>query len=201
MCVCLIGYGNNQSKLTIENLTSPITTTSTTIERTDTDTKQIDLASIDVDNALDYSNDTLTITKGGTYQLSGVLEGAIKVTTNEDVDLILDNVQVISNNGACISFEGNANYTISTTCETENYLVDSVANSDKAVIKSNGNLTITGLGTLIVTGLNQDAIVANNINFLDTTIDITAQNHSVNCRELTINNSDIIVYDAGTKLF
>lgn len=202
MCICFIGYGNNQSKLAIENLTSPtITTAATTLERTNVEATKINLAEPDTDANFAFSNNTLTITKGGTYHLLGILEGNIKVTANENVDLVLDNVQVISNDGAAISFLGNADYTISTTCETENYLVDSLANIDGAVIKSKGNLTVTGLGTLIVTGLNQDAIVAENINFLDTTIDISAQTHSVNCRKLTINNSDIIISDAGKILF
>ena len=202
MCICFIGYGDNQSKLAIENLTSPtITTAASTLERTNSEATQINLAEIKTNHNIAFVNDTLTITKGGTYHLSGILEGAIKVTANENVDLILDNVQVISNKGAAISFLGKANYTISTTCETENYLVDSLSNFEGAVIKSNGNLSITGLGTLIVTGLNQDAIVADNINFSDTTIDISAQNHSVNCRNLIINNSDITISGAGKILF
>ncbi len=162
-------------------------------QRTFSKPKRINLADIREDDSIDFDNTTLTLKSGGAYELYGAFEGNIRVDTDECVEIILNNAQIISNSGAGINFLGNGEYTLYSCGGTENYIVDSQDNACGATICSNGNLTITGKGTLIVTGLNNHALnIKNNINILDTTIDISANSTLARCQNMIIYNSEII---------
>ena len=191
--VCMVGYDKNDNYLTSSCFgLDP--------QRTFSRTEQINLTDIHANDSISYDGSTLTLRFGGTYELLGAFEGNICVDTNENVEIILNNVQIISNSGAGINFLGNGEYTIHSLKGTENYIVDSLDNAEGAAIRSNGNLTITGKGTLIVTGLNDHAIIAkNNINILDTTIDISANETLARCQNVIIYNSEIITNKSKNK--
>lgn len=106
-----------------------------------------------------------TITEGGTYTLSGVINDTVVVNTTGNVKLILDNVTIKSSNGPAIMIEQAENTliylkegTINTLEDSANYTVnDTDINS---VIYSKDDLILDGIGKLVVKANYQDAIVS-----------------------------------------
>lgn len=94
------------------------------------------------------------ISSGGTYTFSGALDDKISVDTAEDVTIILDNVTIKSSDGAGIKCKEGSNVTIKligTNAIT--------ADNENDGINSEGDLTITGDGSLAITA-EDDAIHA-----------------------------------------
>ncbi len=113
------------------------------------------------------SETTVTITKGGTYTLSGTLEDGqiiIDAGNGDAVTLILNNVDLTCSYSAAISVLQAASVTISTATDTENTIAD--GNSDSrgeddeidAAIYSKDDLIFDGDGILSVTGNYDTAI-------------------------------------------
>lgn len=94
------------------------------------------------------------ISSGGTYTFLGALDDKISVDTAEDVTIILDNVTIKSSDGAGIKCKEGSNVTIKligTNAIT--------ADNENDGINSEGDLTITGDGSLAITA-EDDAIHA-----------------------------------------
>ena len=102
-------------------------------------------------------NEDIKITKGGTYILEGILEGAsiiVDVDKSEDVQLVLNNVTINADDFAGIYIvEGDeititlAENSVNTISDTGSYVkIDS--NSVDALIYSKADLIINGSGTL-----------------------------------------------------
>lgn len=94
------------------------------------------------------------ISSGGTYTFSGALDDKISVDTAEDVTIILDNVTIKSSDGAGIKCKEGSNVTIKligTNAIT--------ADNENDGINSEGDLTITGDGSLAITA-EDDAVHA-----------------------------------------
>ncbi len=147
-----------------------------------------------------FSNDTLYITRGGNYKLCGNFEGNIVVDTNlQNVSIILNNVQIISNNGACIQFTENCGKcSIIALKDTENYLADSLVNTSGA-INCQKSIKISGEGKLIITGLGGDGIIADSINISAVNLDISASGRVFVSNVLTINNSELVINAEGVS--
>ena len=147
-----------------------------------------------------FENNTLYITSGGKYKLFGALEGNIIIdATNEDVELLLDNAQIVSNKGACISFTENCvNCSITALDDTENYLIDSLSNVD-GVINCPSSLTFSGKGNLIVTALGGDGIVTKKLKLFNAKLDISATGRTVATDNMAVINSEIVISAEGVS--
>ncbi len=106
----------------------------------------------------EVSEDTVTITKGGTYVLSGTLTNGQIVVNNTDSDtvrIVLDGVEITNETTAALSVL-QAERTILTTAENTDNQIAATAESfpetdeAQAAIYSEDDLTLNGTGTLAV---------------------------------------------------
>lgn len=113
----------------------------------------------------------VSIIEPGTYRISGTLpDGDLRVDTPYDSQavtrVILDNVHITSHFGAALNIGHNTQNDVIVYLveDSINYLSEdsttpAVYNDQRATLYANGNLAITGLGTLVVTANTEDAIV------------------------------------------
>ncbi len=134
---------------------------------------------------------TVTVTKGGSYTLTGTLEdGQIIVDASKDetVELILNGVSITSSTTAAI-YAKQSDMTIVTLAEgTENVLSDASAyvyasaeeDEPSAALYAKDDLLIRGTGTLYVYGNYQNGVTSkDDLVVEDGTIYIEAQNHGM----------------------
>lgn len=135
--------------------------------------------------------DTVTITKAGTYEISGSLsDGQLVVAANkesDDVQIILNGVTV-GNSKTSPFFVESADKVIVTLAEgSTNQLTDGAdytfeadADEPDATIFSKADLTFNGTGKLKVTGNYKDGIRSkDDLVFIDGQYDITAANNGL----------------------
>ena len=108
-------------------------------------------------------NGKVTIQKAGTYLLSGTLaEGQLLVDAEEGAEIILifDGFKISNSTNAPLLFESGSSITLVLKDNSENAVTDlrSSAEENKAAIYTKSDLTISGNGTLEVTGTAEDAI-------------------------------------------
>ncbi|MEO1768808.1 carbohydrate-binding domain-containing protein [Candidatus Enterococcus ferrettii] len=117
-----------------------------------------DAGSIVNGEGAEVSDNTVTITKGGTYVISGTLTNgqiAINSTDSETVRIVLNNAKITNETTAAISV-AQAEKTVVTTAENTSNLVAATAESfaeteeAQAAIYSKDDLTLNGSGTLDV---------------------------------------------------
>lgn len=117
-----------------------------------------DTVSIDGTGAEVSDDNTVTITEGGSYVISGELsDGMIEVDTEEEVKLILQGVSITNEDGPAIYVEEAKSCYIETAEGTENILSDGESYAEtedkqKATIFSNDRLVLLGEGSLTVNG-------------------------------------------------
>ena len=117
-----------------------------------------DTVSIDGTGAEVSDDNTVTITEGGSYVISGELsDGMIQVDTEEEVKLILQGVSITNEDGPAIYVKEAKSCYIETAEGTENILSDGESYAEtedkqKATIFSNDRLVLLGEGSLIVNG-------------------------------------------------
>lgn len=126
--------------------------------------------SIAVNNpAVTVDGTRATITNAGTYSLSGVLsDGQIVVDTDDEagVQIILAGVDITSSTSSPIAIMDAAEVTIVLASNTENRLTDGStyiledpeSDEPNAAVYSTADLTLTGDGSLVVTGNTNDGI-------------------------------------------
>ncbi len=112
---------------------------------------------------LDLYSEVVEIKSGGVYYLTNSLDGYILVNTDENIEIILDNVTIKNNNGPCIYIESAKNTYIELI--GNNTLIDgsSYSNFDSetdGTIYSKDDLIIFGDGTLNLTSNYADGIVS-----------------------------------------
>ena len=133
---------------------------------------------VDLDNsdeAINWDNyqtkdltltDSITITTGGIYNLSGTItDGMITVDTNDYVKLILNNVSITNSSGPAIYVKKAKTVIIYLSDNSNNYLEDgsNYSNYDEdinATIYSKDDLVFDGTGSLTVKANYQDGIVS-----------------------------------------
>lgn len=149
---------------------------------------------------------TVMITQAGVYRLSGQLKGQVIIDAPKDADvvLIVDNASIENESGAAIwahsadnvviSLEGN-----STVSDASSYEDSAEAN---AAIYADCDLTITGEGTLKVTGRGNDAITStDDLYILSGTLMLTAVDDGLRGKDsLTIVGGTISVEAGGDGL-
>lgn len=110
--------------------------------------------------------DSITITTGGIYNLSGTItDGMITVDTNDYVKLILNNVSITNSSGPAIYVKKAKTVIIYLSDNSNNYLEDgsNYSNYDEdinATIYSKDDLVFDGTGSLTVKANYQDGIVS-----------------------------------------
>jgi len=151
----------------------------------------------------------VTVTRGGTYSLSGILEdGQIIVNSGDKktVRLILDGADIRCSSSAPIIVE-NAKKTIVVLAEnTKNYVADgrsgtvedSQGNEPNAAIFSKDDLTIWGAGSLTVRGNVNDAISCRNgLIIAGGTIDINTVDDGIRGKDYLVVRGGTITVNAG----
>lgn len=155
---------------------------------------------------VNVKDSSVTITQAGVYRLSGQLKGQVIIDAPKDADVILivDNASIENESGAAIwahsadnvviSLEGN-----STVSDASSYEDSAEAN---AAIYADCDLTITGEGTLKVTGRGNDAITStDDLYILSGTLMITAADDGLRGKDsLTIAGGTISVEAGGDGL-
>ena len=138
------------------------------------------------------SGNIITITKEGTYVLSGALsEGQIVVDADSaKVQLVLDNADITCASSAAI-YVKNADKTFITLAEgSENILMNTAEyeaiddNNIDAVIFSKDDLTLNGKGTLTINSEYGHGIVSkDDLKLVGGTSNITAKNHALSGKD------------------
>lgn len=112
-----------------------------------------------------YGGGVLSITKGGTYCLSGtIFDGGVYIDADDEVKLILNGLNVINNDGAAIYCHNAEKLSVELAENSENILIDGAQytfegkneseseNEPNAALYSKSDLVIGGSGSLSVTG-------------------------------------------------
>lgn len=130
------------------------------------------------------SGNTLTITQGGAYILTGTLENGhiiVDADKNDLVRIVLSNAQITADQNAAI-YSRQSSKTIVTLAEnTENSLIDastrdtSDSEAPTAALYVQDNLTINGSGHLNVSGSFNDAITSKDtLRILSSNVTVTS---------------------------
>ena len=145
-------------------------------------------ASVSGDGVI-VSVSTVTISKAGTYVISGQSDGVqIKIVADksDDVKLVLKGV-TMTNTDAAISATSAGHVYLTLAEGTTNSLSDSSSNSDEkanAALFSKVDLTINGSGTLNVDGKKSNAIKANDtLHITGGTFNITSVGDAFNVND------------------
>ena len=143
-------------------------------------------------SGVSISGNIITITKEGTYVLSGALsEGQIVVDADSaKVQLVLDNADITCASSAAI-YVKNGDKTFITLAEgSENILMNTAEyetiddNNIDAVIFSKDDLTLNGKGTLTINSEYGHGIVSkDDLKFVGGTYNITAENHALSGKD------------------
>lgn len=150
--------------------------------------------------AVTLSDQTLTIANAGTYVLTGSTSAGVVITSDSNVRLLLDNATISAASGPGIVAENAEYVVIQTKANTTNSVTDAKtrdnADIDGAIYAQN-NLTITGDGTLTVTGNYADGIVAKDaLKITSGTLSVTSADDGIRGRDATTITGGTITVDA-----
>ena len=147
---------------------------------------------------------TVTITAGGVYGLSGALDGQVIIDAGkkDTVELVLDGITITSSTGAAIYAEKAETVIITLADGTENTLTEAYAGTQDdtsgAALFVNDDLTIRGDGTLMVYGNVQNGIATrDNLVIESGTLTVQAQNNGIRGRDSVTVRGGWITIDAG----
>ncbi|MEG3614736.1 carbohydrate-binding domain-containing protein [Isoptericola haloaureus] len=166
-----------------------------------TDEVAIDLSSPSAADGVEVDGDTVTITRPGTYRLSGVLAGQVVVESEDDgvVRLVLDGADVLSSTGAAIDVQDTDQVSVVLADGSTNRLEDSADyeeteadNAANAALYSTADLAISGAGSLEVVGNSNDGITGKD------GLAITAGDITVDAVDDAIRGKDYLVVTGGT---
>ncbi|MGN0631273.1 MAG: carbohydrate-binding domain-containing protein [Ruminococcus sp.] len=128
----------------------------------------------------------ITITKGGTYYISGTLaDGQLRVSGTEKVKLYLDGVSVSNSDGAALVCTNEKRTVISLADGSDNSFSDggsyTISDEDAAAaVYAKDKLTINGIGTLNVNGNVSEGIVSkDDLKITGGLINVNAANNGV----------------------
>lgn len=153
--------------------------------------------------------DTVLITKGGAYVISGSLsDGMIQVDTEEEVKLVLNGVSITNGDGPAIYVKSAESCYIETAEGTENTLTDGESYEEteeklKGTVFSNDRLVLLGEGTLTVNGNYNHAICSDDeVYVISGTYELTALKdgiHTNNWISVTDGTLNITATDDGMQ--
>jgi len=172
-------------------------------------------------NGYQMDGQVVTITKGGTYTLSGKLEGYVIVDAKEEkVTLELNQVSISSGTTAPILFKNAKNAKVELVKGTYNVLrdlreeyveEDDETDADEKLTPENANaalrstcdLTISGEGSLVIEGKYRNGIQSkNDLTLEGVNLKVTAANHAVKGKDsITIEEGNyLLISQAGDGL-
>lgn len=149
-------------------------------------------------DGISVSNNVITISKGGDFEVTGTLDdGQIVIDTEDKVKLRLSGMSLTNKNGSAIYVKNADKAYITLTDNTENTLTDgenytSGDEKEKACITSRDNLEIKGSGSLTVNGNYNHGI------FSSDSIEIGNGNITVNAKNDGIHANDTLAISGGT---
>ena len=160
----------------------------------------VDMSTLSVSgDGASVSDNTLTISKGGVYTLSGKnSDASIVVSTDDKVKLKLNGVNITSSGAPVIYVENADKLYIDTEDGTDNSLVSNAA--DTAAIRSKDNLKIKGGGTLNITSADNGIKCSDNLKIEGGNINIDAKADGINVNdtfEMTDGNLKITAVGDG----
>ena len=169
------------------------------------DTVTSDSASVSVGE-----NGVVTINSHGTYLISGTLnDGMIEVNSVDagTVELILDNVNITNNDGACIAFVKASEAVVTLKDGSSNTLTDGAkyafptpdTDEPNAALYSKEDLTIQGAGSLIIDANYETAINSKDgLKINGGSFDITSDGHGIKGKDyLVINDGSFKINAIG----
>jgi len=164
------------------------------------DSEQIDLSSY---------TENVTLKKGGKYILTGDLNGTLRIDTDEEITLDLNNVNIKGQiSSAIVNLQKN-NLIINLLENTINNLEDNGNSVYDACIYSNGNIIIKGTGELNITSkqIYSEGIATNDsdITINSGTLNINSTDDGINTGgdnggTITINDGNILITSTGDAL-
>lgn len=160
----------------------------------------VDMSTLSVSgDGASVSDNTLTISKGGVYTLSGKnSDASIVISTDDKVKLKLNGVNITSSGASVIYVENADKLYIDTEDGTDNSLVSTAA--DTAAIRSKDNLKIKGGGTLNITSVDNGIKCSDNLKIEGGNINIDAKADGINVNdtfEMTDGNLKITAVGDG----
>lgn len=183
-----------------ETYTVSITTDNDEDESWKDNKVSVDMSTLSVSgDGASVSDNTLTISKGGVYTLSGKNSDAgIVISTDDKVKLKLNGVNITSSGAPVIYVENADKLYIDTEDGTDNSLVSNAA--DTAAIRSKDNLKIKGGGTLNITSADNGIKCSDNLKIEGGKINIDAKADGINVNdtfEMTDGNLKITAVGDG----
>lgn len=161
----------------------------------------------DGDEKIDWSNyqdkdyeltKSITITDEGVYNLTGTIsDGLIRVNTEGNVKLVLNNVSITNSSGPAIYIENASDVIVELAESSNNYLEDGSSYSGYetdviGTIFSHDDITFQGNGTLEVVSNNEDGIVSKD------DLKIVNGNYTITSKDDGIRGKDSVYIQNGT---
>ncbi|MGM9876885.1 MAG: carbohydrate-binding domain-containing protein [Bacilli bacterium] len=179
-----------------------------------TDSIDMNINTDDGDEKIDWSNyqdteyiltQSITITDEGIYNLTGTIsDGLIKVNTEGNVKLVLNNVNITNSKGPAIYIENASDVVIELSDGSKNYLEDGsnylgYETDEIGTIFSHDDITFQGSGSLEVVSNNEDAIVSkDDLKIVDGTYIITSKDDGIRGKDsVYIQNGIFTINSAG----
>ena len=190
---------------TLQTDTQATTNADTTIEFRST---------IDVNGTgVTVEENIVTITKGGTYCLSGTLEDGqviVNAGDTDQVELLLNGVQLTSSTSAPIYIMNADKTTLTLVDGTESIITDadsylfedSSIDEPSAAIFSKDDLKINGTGSLVVNANYNNAIASkDDLDIKDGNITITAVNNGLKGKDsIEVDNGTFVINSGGDAI-
>ncbi len=145
---------------------------------------------------------TVTITKGGTYVISGTLNGSLQVLTDDKkVYLELDNAHVTNTAGAALNVQQAKRISITTLKGTTNSFTDGgVHEETRGAIFTNDTIELNGEGVLNITANYAHGIRSDDDIILNSgTVNITSAKSGFHCNDGIEISGGNLFCNAGTN--
>ena len=183
-----------------ETYTVSITTDNDEDESWKDNKVSVDMSTLSVSgDGASVSDNTLTISKGGVYTLSGKnSDASIVISTDDKVKLKLNGVNITSSSAPVTYVENADKVYIDLEDGTDNSLVSTA--TDTAAIRSKDNLKIMGSGTLNITSVDKGINCSDNLKIEGGSINIDAKADGINVNdtfEMTDGNLKITAVGDG----
>ncbi len=155
-------------------------------------------------------NNKITISKPGTYAVSGTLDDGQLFVDCEDegaVNIILNNASITNNDGSCIVIKNASDAaitlyegTLNTLTDGENYVFEDPEDDEPdAVVFTKEDLTFSGAGKLVVNGNYAGGIYSKDgLIISEGEYEINSADHGIKGKDfLTVNGGNISVHALG----
>lgn len=213
LSACASGTATQSSTAKSSQKTATVKTTKKTsgyygkYESEDSDESSTDAVKVDLSEntqeaeGVSVKDQTVTITKGGTYLLTGELAGQVivKAAKTEKVHLILNGVTIENKSGPAIDIEQAEKVTMTLQKDSLNTLTDGTdysladnATEPDAALYSKEDLSLNGSGKLVVTGN-----YSNGIRSKDDLV-ISSGEYEVTAKNNALKGKDSVSIKSGT---